>query len=80
MAFRFQAAAGVHRPLAVDAGLARERVRSAFAFLDEAEVFNRDDFRDREAIVNFRKLDVRRQSHPPSCRLFRRMLSLPETW
>ena len=58
MALGLQAAAGVHRPLARQAGAAFQRVRSALAFLDESQILGRDDLGDGEAIVHFGELDV----------------------
>ena len=44
--------------LARQARAACQRVRTAFAFLHEAQIFGRDDLGDGETIVHFGELDI----------------------
>src|ERR1700693_272075 len=61
MSFRLQASGGVDRPLALQRCVSGEGVRSATTLLYEPKVLASDDFRDREAIVEFGKLDILRR-------------------
>src|ERR1035438_6106936 len=59
MTLRLQSAAGIHRPLALNAGPAGQGVWAAFAFLHETQIFDSDDLRDGETVVHFGELYVR---------------------
>ena len=58
MTFRFQASAGVDGKTAVDGTATCRGKRSAFAFLDESEIFAGDDFGNRKTIVELGEFDV----------------------
>ena len=70
VALGFQAAAGVHGFRAVARGASRGGVRAAFAARDEAEVFERDDLGDGEAVVQLAELDFVAAPRRPSGRPF----------
>src|SRR5437016_2210785 len=60
LAARLQAARGVHGDLPVQGRQAFRRRGPALALLDEPEVLDRHDLRDREAVMDLGDLDVRR--------------------
>jgi len=58
MTLGFQAAAGVDRVAAITRGLTLHGCFPTFSSGEEAQIFRCHDFSDREAVVNFRKVDV----------------------
>src|SRR5439155_11702201 len=61
MALRLETAAGVHGPLAVEAGTAFDGIRSALALRHEPEIFQSDNLGDGEAVVYFGELYIGRR-------------------
>ncbi len=60
VSLRFETSARVNRYTAADRGTAGSGERPAIAFFHKAQIFAGDYFGDREAIVNFRDLDIGR--------------------
>ena len=68
VAFRFQAAAGVHRHRAAEFRHSLDRAAASLAFGEKPQILERDDLGDRETIVNLDQVDVPRDSAPPGRR------------